>query len=99
MKLKKFLKGLSVGARVNETASLKVELLGSPPKKGKARRGRRRSASCSPVSHSAWQARVCRAARLQALEEAGRKATKFVVQLRVTATDRAGNKTVATDSG
>jgi len=57
-KLKKFLKGLSIGARINESASPKIDLFGSPPpKKGKA--GRRRSASCSAVSRSEWRAPAC----------------------------------------
>jgi hypothetical protein len=94
-KLKKFLKGLSVGARVNESASLKVDLLGSPPpKKGKARA---KAFSVLLARQSLGMAGAgLRAARLKPSKKRVGKQKKFVVQLRVTATDRAGNKATAT---
>jgi hypothetical protein len=91
VKLKKFLKGLSIGARVNETASLKLELHGSIPKgKVKAKGFTKLLARQSLPTAGAG----LRATRLRPSKKGVGKAKKFAVRLRVTATDRAGNKTV-----
>jgi hypothetical protein len=93
VKLKKFLKGLSVGARVSEAASLKLELHGSIPKgKVKAKGFTKLLARQSLPTAGAG----VRATRLRPSKKGVGKAKKFSVRLRVTATDRAGNKTVVT---
>jgi hypothetical protein len=93
VKRKSFLRGLSVAARVNESASLKFELLGSPPSKTrtKAKAFTRVLARQSLAMAGAG----LRAARLRPSKKLIGKALKFPVQLRATATDRAGNKTTA----
>jgi hypothetical protein len=101
-KLKKFLKGLSVAARVSESASLKIDLLGSRPKKKNARSKARSKAKAKAFSvllarQSLGMAGAgLRATRLKPSKKRIGKQNKFTVQLRVTATDRAGNKTTAT---
>jgi hypothetical protein len=95
VKLKKFLKGLSIGARINESASLKIDLFGSPPpKKGKAKT---KAFSVLLGRQSLGMAGAgLRATRLKPSKKRVGKQKKFTVQLRVTATDRAGNKATAT---
>jgi hypothetical protein len=101
-KLKKFLKGLSVAARVSESASLKIDLLGSRPKKKNAKSKARSKAKAKAFSvllarQSLGMAGAgLRATRLKPSKKRIGKQKKFAVQLRVTATDRAGNKATAT---
>lgn len=94
LKLKAFLKGLTIAARVNETASLKLELFGPPPKQSKTRAKAFTKLLARQSLPSAGAG--TRATRLRPSKKSVGKALKFAVQLRVTATDRAGNKTVAT---
>jgi hypothetical protein len=98
VKLKKFLKGLTAAARISEAASVKFDLLGSPPK-SKKRRARTKAKAFSKLlaRQSLRMAGAgLRAARLKPSKKRVGKQKKFVVQLRVTATDRAGNKATAT---
>jgi hypothetical protein len=89
-KLKKFLKGLTVAAKVSEAASLKVELLGSKSKRAKTFT-RKLASQKLPMAGAGL-----RATRLRPSKKKVGTAKKFVVQLRVTATDRAGNTAVVT---
>jgi hypothetical protein len=100
-KLKKFLKGLSVAARINESASLKIDLLGSkPPKKGKSKTKAKAKTKAFRVLLARQSLGMAgaglRATRLKPSKKRVGKQKKFTVQLRVTATDRAGNKATAT---
>src|SRR6185503_10555640 len=96
-KLKNFLKGLSIGARINEAASLKIDLLGSPPpKKGKVKIKARPFSVLLGRQSLGMAGAGLRATRLKPSKKRIGKQKKFTVQLRVTATDRAGNKATAT---
>jgi hypothetical protein len=95
IKRKAFLKGLTAAARVNEPASMRFELLGTPPKRSRKTRAKAFSRVLTRQSLSLAGAGL-RAARLRPSKKLVGKLRKFVVQLRVTATDRAGNRTVAT---
>jgi hypothetical protein len=89
------MKGLTVIVRANEACSLKVELL------GKSRSTRRRVRKFSlPLSSQALPTSGAgtRALRLRPSRRLFRRAARTPVQVRVTAVDRAGNRTVETRS-
>jgi hypothetical protein len=93
VKRRTLIRGLTVIVRANEACSLKVELL------AKSRSSRRRVRKFSlalgreslPVSGAGT-----RALRLRPSRRVIRRAARSPVQVRVTAVDRAGNRTVAT---
>jgi hypothetical protein len=90
VKLEALLKGLTTAANSNEAASLRFELLG--PAKPKAKIYRRNVARRSLPMGKAGT----RAVRLKPKRKKLPKAKKFKLRVRVTATDRAGNRAVAT---
>ena len=96
VKLKRFKRGLTAAARVNEPTSMKFELLGAPPAKKRARTRAKAFTRVLARQSLAMAGAGLRAARLRPAKKLLGKARKFVVQLRVTATDRAGNRTVVT---
>jgi hypothetical protein len=96
VKLKSFKRGLTAAARVNEPASIKFELLGAPPARKRARTRAKAFTRVLARQSLAMAGAGLRAARLRPAKKLLGKARKFVVQLRVTAIDRAGNRTVVT---
>jgi hypothetical protein len=96
VKLKNFKRGLTAAARVNEPASMKFELLGAPAPKRKARTRAKAFTRVLARQSLAMAGAGLRAARLRPSKKLLGKARKFVVQLRVTAVDRAGNRTIVT---
>jgi hypothetical protein len=90
VKLKKLLKGLVTAANSSEPASLRFDLLA--PRKPRAKTFTRRVARKSlPFAGAGTRAVV-----LRPKPKKLPKAKKFKLRVRVTATDRAGNRTVAT---
>jgi hypothetical protein len=96
IKLKSFKRGLTAAARVNEPASLRFELLGAPARKPNARTRAKAFTRVLARQSLGMAGAGLRAARLRPSKKLLGKARKFVVQLRVTAIDRAGNRTVVT---
>jgi hypothetical protein len=90
VKRKALLKGILAVARCNEACSLKFELLGT-----KGRRSKRFTRSLARKSLPTAGAGK-RGLILKPKRKLVSRARKFNVQLRVTATDRAGNRTVKT---
>jgi len=90
LKRKALLKGLLALARCNEACSLKFELRGT-----KGRRSKRLTRSLVrkslPIAGAGKRAVILKPER-----KLVSRARKFTIQLRVTATDRAGNRTVKT---
>jgi hypothetical protein len=93
VKRKAFKKGLSAAVNTNESSSLEFKLVGS------ARRGKRGGPSPTLASQKLPIAGAgTRAVRMRPSRKLVSKASKFTVQLVVTAVDRSGNRAVATKS-
>ena len=89
VKLKAFLKGLTVLAKINEPASIELKLMTTPPRKKTFTKLLKKQVLPSSGAGT-------RATRLKPPKKRVGKATKLVVKLVATATDRAGNRTVRT---
>jgi hypothetical protein len=90
LKRKTFLKGLIAKARTNEPCSLRFELLGAARRRSRSFT-RKLARKSLPTAGAGTRAIIMKPKRKRVS-----RARKFKVQLRVTATDRAGNKTVNT---
>jgi hypothetical protein len=89
IKRKRFLKGISALATINEPASLEFKLLGSTSRAQRRTFSLVLSRQLLPTTGSGT-----RAARLRPSRRRIGKARRLTVRLQVTATDRSGNKTV-----